>query len=60
MVTADVGNATMLVVNTLRSNPAFDAALGTGFDLLTSPFIADGIGIDAVLDQLQARSRPRA
>ncbi|MCI1193094.1 carboxypeptidase-like regulatory domain-containing protein [Calidifontimicrobium sp. SYSU G02091] len=52
---ADVGNATALVVNTLRSNPAFDAALGTGFDPLTTPFVADGTGIDAVLDQVQVQ-----
>ncbi|WP_119290054.1 carboxypeptidase-like regulatory domain-containing protein [Azohydromonas sediminis] len=50
---AEVDNATTLVVNTLRSNPAFDAALGTGFDPLTTPFVADGSGIDAVLDQVQ-------
>jgi len=47
-----VANATALVVNTLKSNPVFAALLGEGFDPLTTPFSANGTGIDSVLDQV--------
>lgn len=48
-----VANASTLVVNTLRSNPEFAALLGNDFNPLTTPFAADGTGIDAVVDQVQ-------
>ena len=47
-----VSNASALVVNTLQSDPAIAAALGTGFDPLTTAFVANGSGVDAVLDHL--------
>ena len=47
-----VANASAAVVNTLKSNPAFAAALGAGFDPLTTAFKADRSGIDSVLDQV--------
>lgn len=48
-----VADASSLVVNTLVSNPEFASLLGDGFDPLTTPFVADGTGIDSVLDQVQ-------
>lgn len=48
-----VANASALVVNTLKSNPAFATLLGTDFDPLTTPFTANGTGIDAVVDQVE-------
>lgn len=50
-----VADASALVVNTLKSNPQFAGLLGDGFNLLTTPFNANGTGIDSVLDQLQVR-----
>jgi hypothetical protein len=50
---SQVANASALVVNTLRSDPAIAAALGSSFDPLTTPFTPDGTGIDAVLNQLE-------
>ena len=47
-----VANASTLVVNTLKSNPEFASLLGSGFDPLTTPFSANGTGIDSVLDQV--------
>lgn len=47
-----VADASTLVVNTLKSNPEFAALLGDGFNPLTTPFSANGTGIDAVLDQV--------
>jgi hypothetical protein len=47
-----VADASALVVNTLKSNPEFAALLGDGFDPLTTPFTANGTGIDSVLDQV--------
>lgn len=49
---SDVADASTLVVNTLRSNPQFASLLGDGFDPLTTPFTANGSGIDSVLDQV--------
>lgn len=49
----NVGNASALLVNTLRSDAAIAAALGSGFDPLTTAFSANGSGIDAVLSQLE-------
>lgn len=50
---ATVANASTLVVNTLKSNPAFATLLGTDFNPLTTPFVANGTGIDAVVDQVE-------
>jgi hypothetical protein len=47
-----VADASTLVVNTLKSNPQFAALLGDGFNPLTTPFSANGAGIDSVLDQV--------
>ncbi len=47
-----VANATALVVNTLATDPAIAASLGSGFNPLSTPFAANGSGIDAVLDRL--------
>lgn len=49
---AKVGDATALLVNTLATDPAIAAALGSGFDPARTPFSADGTGIDGVLDKL--------
>jgi hypothetical protein len=49
---ADVADASTLVVNTLKSNPQFASLLGDGFNPLTTPFTANGSGIDSVLDQV--------
>lgn len=49
---ATVADASALVVNTLRSNPEFATLLGAGFDPLSTPFTANGSGVDAVLDQV--------
>ena len=48
-----VVDASTLVVNTLKSNPAFASLLGANFDPLKTAFAADGSGVDAVLDQVQ-------
>jgi hypothetical protein len=48
-----VANASTLVVNTLKSNPEFATLLGANFDPLTTPFTANGTGIDAVVDQVE-------
>src|SRR5512139_1249801 len=55
---ATVADASALVVNTLASNPEFASLLGDGFDPLTTPFVADGTGVDAVLDQVQVDVTP--
>lgn len=47
-----LADATTLLVNTLRSDPVIDKALGSGFSPLTTTFTANGTGIDAVLDKL--------
>lgn len=49
---AAVADASTLVVNTLKSNPQFAMLLGDGFNPLTTPFSANGTGIDSVLDQV--------
>ena len=48
-----LANASALVVNTLKSNPEFASLLGASFDPLTTPFTANGTGIDAVVDQVE-------
>lgn len=55
---ATVANASTLVVNTLKSNPAFATLLGADFNPLTTPFVANGTGIDAVVDQVQVAVSP--
>ncbi len=50
-----VVDASTLVVNTLKSNPAFADLLGANFDPLTTAFTANGSGIDSVLDQVQVQ-----
>lgn len=50
-----VVDASTLVVNTLKSNPAFADLLGANFDPLTTAFSANGSGIDSVLDQVQVQ-----
>lgn len=49
---ANLSNASTLLVNTLAGDPAIKAALGNGFDPLTTAFLANGSGIDGVLDKL--------
>lgn len=48
-----VSNATALVVNTLATNRVIANVLGTTFNPLTTPFKADGSGVDGVLDKLK-------
>lgn len=55
---AAVGNAAALLVNTLATDPAIAAALGSGFDPMRTPFSANGSGIDGVLDQLAVEVGP--
>ena len=50
-----VVDASTLVVNTLKSNPAFADLLGANFDPLKTAFTANGSGIDSVLDQVQVQ-----
>ena len=47
-----VDDATTLLVNTLKSDARIAAAIGASFNPLSTPFAADGTGIDAVLDKL--------
>jgi hypothetical protein len=47
-----VGNAATLLVNTLATDPAIRAALGSAFDPMRTAFTANGSGVDGVLDQL--------
>ena len=47
-----LSNASTLLVNTLAGDPVIKAALGNGFDPLTTTFLANGSGIDGVLDKL--------
>jgi hypothetical protein len=47
-----VNDATALVVNTLATDSTIAAALGSGFNPLTTAFAANGSGIDGVLDKL--------
>jgi hypothetical protein len=47
-----VADATALVVNTLKTDPEISAALGAGFNPLTTVFAANGTGVDGVLDKL--------
>lgn len=47
-----LADATTLLVNTLRGDPVISAALGSSFSPLTTTFVANGTGIDAVLDKL--------
>ena len=49
-------DASTLVVNTLKSNPAFASLLPANFDPLKTAFNADGSGVDAVLDQVQVET----
>ncbi len=51
--TTNVTNASQLVVNTLRTDPVTNAALGDGFDPLRTAFTANGTGVGAVLDSLE-------
>ena len=53
-----VEDATTLLVNTLKSDASFAAAMGAGFSPLSTPFAADGSGIDAVLDKLAIKITP--
>jgi hypothetical protein len=53
---SQLANATALVLNTLRADPAIAAALGSSFDPLTTTFAANGTGIDAVLNQLEVKT----
>lgn len=53
-----VDDATTLLVNTLKSDARIAAALGAGFSPLSTPFSADGSGIDAVLDKLAIEVTP--
>jgi hypothetical protein len=52
VTSSSVAAAAALVVNTLKSNPQFAALLDENFDPLTTPFTANGSGIDSVLDQV--------
>ena len=47
-----VSDASTLLVNTLKSDASIASAVGTSFNPLSTPFVADGTGIDAVLDKL--------
>jgi len=47
-----VANASTLLVNTLATDASIATALGANFNPLTTPFNANGSGIDAVLDAL--------
>ncbi len=47
-----LADAVALLVNTLKSDPAIAAALGSDFDPLRTSFSANGNGIDAVIDKL--------
>ena len=49
---ARVANASALLVNTLATDSQIAGALGSGFNPLSTPFVANGSGADAVLDQL--------
>lgn len=53
-----VDDATALLLNTLKSDASIAAALGSGFSPLSTPFAADGTGIDAVLDKLAIEISP--
>ena len=50
--TAKVDNASNLLVNTLRSDAATAALLGSNFNPLTTPFSANGSGVDAALQRV--------
>ncbi|MBI5719585.1 MAG: hypothetical protein HZC37_18095 [Burkholderiales bacterium] len=47
-----VGNATQLLVNTLNSDPATAALLGSNFNPMSTPFTANGQGVDAALERV--------
>ena len=49
----NVSNATALVVNTLATDPVIAGVLGATFNPLTTPFTANGSGVDGVLDKLK-------
>ncbi len=53
-----VDDATTLLLTTLRSDAGIAAALGATFSPLSTPFAADGSGIDAVLDKLAIEVSP--
>jgi hypothetical protein len=55
-----VGDATALLVNTLRTDPTLSAALGANFNPLTTAFTANGLGIDGILDRLEIVSSASA
>jgi hypothetical protein len=54
----NAANASTLLVNTLRSDAKIAAALGGNFDPLTTVFVANGSGIDGVLNQLEVSAAP--
>jgi glucoamylase len=53
---ATVADASSLVVNTLRTNPAFASVLAADFSPLSTVFAANGSGIDGVIDQVQVEA----
>ena len=55
---AKVGDATALIVNTLRTDPQTATALGANFDPLSTSFAADGQGVDAVLNRIEVSVSP--
>lgn len=55
---AKVANAAALVVNTLATDTQIAAALGANFNPLSTPFTANGSGIDGVLDALSVDVTP--
>lgn len=48
-----VNDATALLVNALRADPQTDSLLGAAFSPLSTPFVANGGGIDAVLERVE-------
>jgi len=50
---AKVGDATSLIINTLRTDPQTATALGANFDPLSTTFAANGEGVDAVLNRIE-------
>ncbi len=47
-----VANANALLVNTLNTDASIASALGANFSPLTTAFVANGTGVDGVLDKL--------
>ena len=50
--TTNVANANALLVNTLNTDASIASALGANFNPLTTAFVANGTGVDGVLDKL--------